>query len=202
MKAVRENGVTLFFLGLTVVALAGQACAGLLVERAELTAHDEPPVSLWSYLTSSSFGVNVMENWQSEFLQFATFIAATIWLVQRGSAEAKGPEDAGRSAAPGSWVRRHGLLLVMCACFAITWSGQSVTGWRQFNQEQLMHQETTVSWLGYLGEADFWERTMQNWQSEFLAVAAMSIFTVYLREQGSPESKQLSTPDSANEPTY
>ena len=36
-----------------------------------------------------------MENWQSEFLQFSFFIAATIWLVQKGSAESKPLEDVG-----------------------------------------------------------------------------------------------------------
>jgi hypothetical protein len=41
------------------------------------------------YLTSSSFGQAVMENWQSEYLQFLVFLMATVWLVQRGSPESK-----------------------------------------------------------------------------------------------------------------
>lgn len=48
-----------------------------------------------------------------------------------------------------------------------------------------------VSWLHYLGSADFWERTLENWQSEFLAVDSMAIFAVYLRQRGSPESKPV-----------
>ena len=41
----------------------------------------------------------------------------------------------------------------------------------------------------YLIDPDFWERTLQNWQSEFLAVGTMAVFTIYLRQRGSPESK-------------
>ena len=35
------------------------------------------------------------ENWQSEYLQFALFVLATIWLVQRGSTESKEPGNEG-----------------------------------------------------------------------------------------------------------
>jgi hypothetical protein len=51
-----------------------------------------------------------------------------------------------------------------------------------------------VSWAGYVTRPDFWEKTLQNWQSEFLAVATMAIFTVYLRQRGSPESKPVGAP--------
>ena len=205
MRAVRDNGVTIFFLALTLVTLLGQALAGLALERQELLSHHVSRLpTLWEFVTSSSFGVDVLENWQSEFMQFATFILATVWLVQRGSAEAKAPEDAGMptGATDASFWRRHGLLLVMVACFVLTWVGQSVTGWRVYNEEQALHGDVLESWAGYLATPEFWSRTLQNWQSEFLAVAAMSIFTVYLRERGSPESKRLDTPDHANEPTY
>ena len=45
-----------------------------------------------------------------------------------------------------------------------------------------------MTWARYLARADFWERTFQNWQSEFLAVGTMAVFTIYLRARGSPES--------------
>ncbi|MFD6094625.1 DUF6766 family protein [Oerskovia sp. NPDC060338] len=45
---------------------------------------------------------------------------------------------------------------------------------------------------------DFWGRTLQNWQSEFLAVASMVAFSIYLRERGSPESKHVGTSHTAS----
>ena len=58
-------------------------------------------------MTSSAFGVDVMENWQSEYLQFTLFILATVWLVQRGSPESKPPGKAGRETDEDQKVGAH-----------------------------------------------------------------------------------------------
>jgi hypothetical protein len=47
------------------------------------------------------------------------------------------------------------------------------------------------SYFGYVLSADFWNRTLQNWQSEFLAVGSMVALSIYLRQRGSPESKPV-----------
>jgi hypothetical protein len=132
--------------------------------------------------------------------------------VQKGSNESKPLEDVGREsdqkqrvgrfAGPRSpvWARAAGwqrtlysnsLLIAMTAIFFASWFGQSVTGWTTYNDEQSDHDQPTVSWAAYLGRADFWERSLQNWQSEFLAIGTMAVFTVYLRQRGSPESKPV-----------
>jgi hypothetical protein len=69
-----------------------------------------------------------------------------------------------------------------------------VTGWSEYNSDQLQHNEETTSWLGFLGTGTFWEQTLQNWQSEFLAVGSMAVFAIYLRQRGSPESKPVGSP--------
>ena len=45
--------------------------------------------------------------------------------------------------------------------------------------------------FGFVGSADFSEATLENWQSEFLAVGSMAVFSIYLRQRGSPESKPV-----------
>ena len=72
-----------------------------------------------------------------------------------------------------------------------SWFGQSVTGWSEYNAEQIQHHAAPVNWGGYITSADFWEATLQNWQSEFLAVGTMAIFSVYLRQRGSAQSKPV-----------
>jgi hypothetical protein len=79
----------------------------------------------------------------------------------------------------------------MAAIWIGTWFAQSITGLTTYNSERLDHQESAVSWAEYLTRPDFWERTLQNWQSEFLAVGSMAILAVYLRQRGSPESKPV-----------
>jgi len=70
-----------------------------------------------------------------------------------------------------------------------------VTGWSAYNAEQLEHDGQPVDWLGYITSADFWETTLQNWQSEFLAVGSMAVLAIYLRQRGSPESKPVGAPN-------
>ena len=57
--------------------------------------------------------------------------------------------------------------------------------------QQLNSLEAPLSWGEYLLAPDFWNRTLQNWQSEFLAVGSMAVLSIYLRERGSPESKAV-----------
>ena len=82
----------------------------------------------------------------------------------------------------------------MAVIFFGSWAGQAVTGWTDYNDIQQEHHEATVSLAAYLGSASFWESTLQNWQSEFLAVGSFSVFAIYLRQRGSPESKPVGVP--------
>ena len=210
-----ENSLSIVFGILFLASLLGQSVAGWKDLNEELAAHDDATISWVRYLLSSEFGSAVLENWQSEFLQFFTFILATIWLVQKGSNESKKLDDAGLEsdqkqrvggwAAPNSpWLARtkglayhvyaNSLLIVMGLIFIGSWFGQSVTSWTVYNAEQAEHEQSAVGWLKYLTTPDFWEKSLQNWQSEFLAVGTMVIFTVYLRQRGSPESKPVGAP--------
>jgi len=209
---LRANALSLAFGAVFVVTLGGQAISGTADFNAQQKANGLEPVSLLEYVTSSSFGVDVMENWQSEYLQFFLYIFATVWLVQRGSSESKKPgeegtesdkeqkigrhadEDSPKWAKTGDWrtvIFSRSLGLLMGALFLLTWVASSLVGWAAFNSEQLAERQDPVSWLGYLGEADFWNRSFQNWQSEMLAVGSMAVFSVYLRQRGSPESKPV-----------
>ncbi|HKY23557.1 MAG TPA: DUF6766 family protein [Gaiella sp.] len=212
---LRENGLSVFFATIFGASLAAQSFAGQRNYSAEQREHGGSSVSWWEYVTSVDFWGAVMENWQSEFLQFTVFIGATVWLVQKGSNESKKLGQIGREtdeqqklgkhttarsprwAAAGGFrtrVYENSLLLAMASIFLATWLAQSVNNWRMYNEEQDAHGEATVSWGRYLLDPDFWEKTLQNWQSEFLAVGVMVVFTIFLRQRGSPESKPVGSP--------
>ena len=214
-RFVRDNGLSLFFLVLFLAALIGQSFVGLANNNEELVRHGDAAISYGQFVTSSAFLVDVAENWQSEFLQFFLFIFATIWLVQKGSPESKNPGDEGpgsdadqhvgsealpdspRWARAGGWrqaVYSNSLLLVMGTIFVLSWFAQSVGGVTVANEENAQHGMPTQTWLDYVVSPDFWNRTLQNWQSEFLAVGAMVAFAIYLRQRGSSESKPVGTP--------
>jgi len=238
MRAVKDNALSLFFLALFALTVLGQALVGHANENEELIRHDQAPVSLGEFVTSSEFLVDVSENWQSEFLQFSVtsseflvdvsenwqseflqfflFILATVWLVQRGSPESKKPGDeglgtdedqmVGRHARPDSppwaradgwrrWLLANSMLLVMGTIFLLSWWAQSLGGLVVANQEAMDHGELPMTWPSYVASPEFWNRTLQNWQSEFLAVGCMVAFSIYLRQRGSAESKPVGTPN-------
>jgi hypothetical protein len=216
--------LSLAFGALFLVALGFQALSGWQEFNNDEAAHaalangQADTISFGRYLTSSHFGQAVMENWQSEYLQFTLFILGTVWLLQRGSPESKElgksglesdkEQQTGEHARRNSprWARAGGLktflysnslLIVMSAFFLGSWFAHSVTGRTEFNAQQVQHEQQPLSWLSYLGSADFWQTTLQNWQSEFLAVGSMVILSVYLRQRGSPESKPVGAPHTA-----
>jgi hypothetical protein len=214
-RFLRENSLSLFFLVLLLMSVLGQSFAGQHDYNAEQVEHGAQAVSWSSYVVSSAFWGAVMENWQSEFLQFSLYIIATVWLVQRGSNESKEvgevglesdkQQKVGKHAQPDSpawakaagirrWIYSNSLMLLMTTIFFLSWFGQSVNGWRAFNNSQDEHKSGHISYGEYLVNADFWDRSLQNWQSEFLAVGAMAAFTIYLRQRGSPESKPVGEP--------
>ena len=218
MRFVRDNSLSIFFLVIFLASLAGQAIAGHGAFNHDQLLHNGSTISLGRYLTTSEFAADVAENWQSEYLQFTLYIFGTVWLLQRGSPESKPLDEAGlesdedqkigehADARSPRWARVGGLrttlysnslLIVMTTIWLGSWLAQSIAGASGYNADQLDHQAATVSWLSYLGSSDFWSRTLQNWQSEFLAVGSMAILSVYLRQRGSPESKPVGSPHDA-----
>ena len=217
-RFARDNSLSIVFGLMFLAALGLQSIAGLHAYNADQLQHHEQAVDWARYVTSSSFGVDVLENWQSEYLQFTLFILLTVWLVQRGSTESKEPGKEGgesdREQRVGAYARAdsplwarvggvrtfvysNSLVIVMTTIWVLSWLGQSITGVVDFNQQQQAHGQAAISWAHYLTSADFWDRTLQNWQSEFLAVGSMAIFAVYLRQRGSPESKPVGASHAA-----
>ena len=213
----RRNGLGLTAVGLFLAVLfIGQYWSGWRTYNADQEEHGEAPVSLVSYARTAHFGEAVFENWESEFLQMGSYVLLTVWLRQRGSAESKSldhpePVDedpaAHRDDPDAPWpVRRGGFVLTLYknslgiaffTLFALSWIGHGLTGAAEYNEEQLAHGQAAVSNWEFLQRSEFWFQSMQNWQSEFLAVAAIVILTIYLRQQGSPESKPVHAPHTA-----
>ncbi|MGP3926310.1 DUF6766 family protein [Streptomyces sp. 8N616] len=211
-RFLRENGLGLAFGVAFLLALLGQAFAGHADFNNQLVAENLQPISVGDYMASSDFAVDVMENWQSEYLQFFLYIFLTVWLVQRGSPESKRTDRIGTESDEAQRVGRHAgsdaprwaaaggirlkvygssLGLVMGSIFLLSWLAQSISGVAAYNEEQLRQLQAPMSWPDYIFSADFWSRTLQNWQSEFLAIASMAILSIYLRQRGSPESKPV-----------
>jgi hypothetical protein len=212
LKSLRAHTLGLFFGAIFLASLVGQAFAGWHSFNAEQAAEGFGTLSFLRYLVSADFAVDVSENWQSEYLQFLLYIAATVWFLQRGSPESKELDKAGLESDKDQLVGSHArqdsplwakvggwrtalyswsLTLVMATIFLLSWLAQSIAGRVSYNEVRLGRLQDPVSWTAYVTNADFWSRTLQNWQSEFLAVGSMAVLAIYLRQRGSPESKPV-----------
>jgi len=216
MRFWRNNGLSVVLFTLFLVTLAGQTLTGHHHHNEEQRDHGQPELTLGEYVRSPAFLEVTMENWESEFLQMGFYVVLTVFLYQKGSAESKDPDkpepvdrepNPNRPGAPGpvrrgGWrlaLYRNSLSLVLGGLFLISFVLHAVGGAGDHNEEQRLHGNAeSLSTLEYMGTSRFWFESFQNWQSEFLAILCIVLFTVWLRQHGSPESKPV---DAAHDDT-
>lgn len=132
----------------------------------------------------------------------AMFVLMTAYLYQKGSAESNDPDreepaypltsESPWPAKQGGWIRAlysYSLPLVLFALFLVSFGGHAVAGLQEYREDH-----PTAQVIDYLGSAQFWFESMQNWQSEFMSVVALGLFSIVLRQKGSPESKPVNQP--------
>ncbi len=215
-RFLRNNGLSLVIATLFALMMVGQAETGRHQYNQQRADQGQPAVSMGAYLSTGHFWEATAENWESEFLQMAAYVVLTAVLYQRGSAESRDPgrreavdrnprRARHRRNAPwpvrrGGWVLslyQHSLslafLLLFLTCIAI----HAVGGMRAWNEEHVARGEAAMSLLQYVEGAQFWFESLQNWQSEFLALLSMIVLSIFLRQRGSPESKPVDAPHSA-----
>jgi hypothetical protein len=211
-RVLRENGLSIVLLSLFLLFWVGQSATGHREYNSDQQEHKRPQVGYLSYLGSAHFWEATAENWESEFLQMFGYVILTAFLFQKGSSESKklgepepvdrDPRRSKRKNAP--WpVRRGGFLLTLyenslslalLLFFLTSISLHAVSGARVYNEEQMEHGHSELAPLQYAGTSRFWFESFQNWQSEYLAIAAMVILSIYFRQRGSPESKPVDSP--------
>jgi hypothetical protein len=210
---VRDRSLTLVTLGLFVIFTVGQIFSGWYQYNQELIEHGRAAVALLSYFGVGHPWEALFENWESEFLQMAAFVTFTTVLYQKGSPESRRPgvlelvdvdprdlahlPDVPWPVKRGGWVLtvyEHSLGLALLILFVISWTAHALGGWADYAAEQALHGQSHPGLTEYVTSSRFWFESLQNWQSEFLSVAAMVWLGVYLRQRWSPESKPVHAP--------
>jgi hypothetical protein len=213
MAWVRDSGLTLALMVMFLLFLGGQFATGFLEYNNAQQEHGERAVAFRGYLATGHPWEALFENWESEFLQMAVFVLLTTVLVQKGSPESRRPgviepvdldprDFADDANAPwpvqrGGWILKlyeNSLGLAFVALFVISWIGHALGGYTEFADDQVQHGHARPALADYLVSSRFWFESFQNWQSEFLAIAAMVWLAVYLRQRYSPESKPVYAP--------
>ena len=216
-RVLYENALSIVLLFTFLALLLAQTLTGWKTYNQEQQAHGEAAISYLKYFATGHFVEATAENWESEFLQMAAFVWLAAHLRQNGSSEAKGiddePDEVDREPDPNRpgapwpvrkggawlWVYSRSLTWAFLFLFFISFLLHAAGGAREYSEQQLEHGQPGVTMMQFMGTSEFWFQSMQNWQSEFLAIAAMVILSIWLRQKGSPESKPVDAPHSENE---
>ncbi len=210
----RDNGLTIVLMLLFLVSVVGQWLTGWRFENEELARHGDAAITLGQYASDPQFLSTLFENWESEFLQMSAYVVLTAILFQRGSAESDDPDapprdgdlaaQAKKPGAPGAlragpamrWLYAHSLGLTLFALFVASFLLHWKFSAEQAAQEAGLHGEAAMPMIAYLGDAQLWFESFQNWQSEFLSTAVLVVLSIFLRQKESPESKPVAAPHS------
>jgi len=189
------NGLSITLASLFLLFWMGQAWAGWKTYNEERAHFAQAPVTLGAYLRSGHFWQATGENWESEFLQMGAYVLLTCYLFQKGSAESKDPDDPEKEQKEkAGFLYRNSLSLALFTLFAISFALHAEGGLRAANEERARFGLAALSRVQWLTDAEFWFQSLQNWQSEFLAVLSIVILSIFLRQHDSPESKKVDAP--------
>jgi hypothetical protein len=211
-----KNGLSVALFTLYFIFHLGTSVTGQLQHNQELEDHGQPAISYWQYVTSGNFLETTMENWESEFLQMFAYVVLTTFLVQKGASESKKLDEIeaiGRdprlseNKEDAPWpVRKNGIILTiyenslslaLLFLFLFSFALHAVGGAEAYSQQEILHGGQAVNTFQYLGTAQFWYESLQNWESEFFSVGMLVVLSIFLRQRGSPQSKPVDSPHSA-----
>jgi len=209
----KNNSLSIVLFLITVVLIGAMFLTGWQVYDRELAEHGRLAIGAADYLTSGHFLSTMFENWESEFLEKAAYVVFTAFLIQRGSAESRDPDEPQDqdNDAPGSnpaspwpvrsgklvrWLYSYSLGIVLVLIFVGTILLHLTSSREKANMEAELHGQPQVGYWEHLGEAEFWFESFQKWQSEFMSTGALVVLSIFLRFRGSPESKSVSAPHS------
>jgi len=210
MKQIwRNNSLSIVLFALFFIFLIGQSVSGHHYSNQELLTHGQPPESYMAYLGSGEFVEATFENWESEFLQMGALVIFTVWFRQKGALDSKkitGKEEVDTHSrysiihghtvhtklkAIGKALYANSLTIALFSLFIISFTLHALGGTAVHNQEAQMHHQEILSTWQFIRSSEFWFQSFQNWQSEFLSVGVLILFSIFLRQRYSSESKPI-----------
>jgi hypothetical protein len=212
---MKRNSLTLVFITMGIGVLVGQAITGWREHNEYLREEAHFTIDFISYLGSGHFLQATFENLESEFLQMALFVLFTVFLYQKGSSESNPlPEEKKEKKTrpvtkDSPWPARVGgvalriyensLFIILIGIFIVFFFLHAYGSLQDYNTEAVIKGESLLKFWQYLGHSKFWFESFQNWQSEFISIAAIVLFSVFLRQKGSSQSKEVNTPNTETE---
>jgi len=198
-----DHSLSLSFAFLFIVALAGQSVAGHSSYNSERSMHGLSALGYFRYLRTGNFLDGMFTNWQAALLQLGCLIVFGEKFREKGAAHSLKPKgerhrqkrDDGKRRP---WLYRHSLSLAFVALFTLAFVAHLFFGTMDYDAQLQMIHRSPIGAGDYAVSSAFWFSNTNTWEAEFAAIAIYVILSVFLRQQGSPESKPV---DSRNSDT-
>jgi hypothetical protein len=216
-KFFADNGLLLIFVFLFLAFLIGQILCGSAAYNATRGAHGLPPTGYWQYMATGDFLEGMFSNWQAAIFQLGSLVIFGIFLRARGAAHSIDPGKPGKGWAAHrhpakafsrlskksswnqdaptglvtSWLYCNSLSIAFVALFAVCFVLHVLSGAASYNEQLALSHRAPLTLAAYFVSSNFWFTTFQTWEAEYMAIAVYIFFTIFLRQEGSPESKPV-----------
>lgn len=179
--------------------LLAQSFSGLSLFNHTRAAHGLGEIGYWKYVRTGTFLQGMFSNWQAAILQLASLIIFGVYLHQRGAPHSRksisfGHPEHREKRWPGDkhgWLRRNSLSLTFVVLFVAGFFLHLFSGAAAYNQQRAYSHQPPLSTLAFSTSAKFWFTTFQTWEAEYMAIALYILLSIFLRQEGSPESKPV-----------
>ncbi len=212
-----DHEVSSAMLLLFALSLFGQSLTGYWGQLSGAHAH---LATYLQYLASGDFLETVAENWEGEFLPLAAYLFFTSWLHERGAKESRKPgkrdgektdsvpppeaarrrQDAPwplKVGGPIRWIYLHSIFFAFLLIFLLAVTVHAIAGLGGYNDALAAQHLRPASIFQYMASDTFWLQSTRNWEAGFFSTAMLAVFSIFLRQRGSPVSKQPAQPNNA-----
>nr|WP_295660309.1 DUF6766 family protein [Polymorphobacter sp.] len=198
-----DNGLTVALFALFVACIVGQAATGFRAYNGGQTGAHLATIGFGAYLKTGNFLDAAFSNWQAAVLQLAVLITFGALLRQKGATHSRKAGDEGGEPGEGdggstaghSWMYAHSLSLAFGAMFVLTFVAHVIFEHWKYNEDLALQHLPAVDIGSYWASSGFWFSCFQCWEAEFAVIAIYVIFSIFLRQEASPESKPVGASD-------
>ncbi|ACO32579.1 MULTISPECIES: DUF6766 family protein [Acidobacterium] len=204
-KWIDDHSLLLAFVFLFLLCLICQIISGTDQYNQNQSMQGLHTVSRMQYLATGNFLDGMFSNWQAAVLQLGTLIVFAVFLKTRGAAHSLRPGGQRKSKTEGkkhrgkkqrSWLYRNSLSLAFALLFGAFFGLHLVTASSANNEQRALMHQPPIGLGAFAVSSTFWFETTQTWEAEFMAIGLYIFLSIYLRQEGSPESKPVDAGDN------
>lgn len=197
---VADDSMSIALLILFLLCISGQAATGWSAYNRDLAQAHLAALPFGAFLRTGYFLDGVFSNWQAALLQLSVLVSFGSVLRQRGAAHSRKEKPSSHRKLKlklrprhtlGEWLYANSLSLALILLFLICFSLHLLFGHWKYAEEQALRHLPGVSLWRYARSAAFWSSALECWEAEFGAIGLYILFSIFLRQEHSPESKPV-----------